>query len=623
VQRIKVMGVAALATTVVTGISVVAPGGTAAAASHPQVRGHARVGLHYGVNTPLCGRHAKPGAATCFGVRHVETSRNHPGAKPFTVDASYPTAPDGFGLTPGDLATAYDFDPESAFGATQTVAIVDAYDDPNILTDLNAFDTYYGIKADGVNVGESATSFVKVGQTGSTTVLPPADTSGWSGEEALDVEAVRGVCHHCNIILVEAKDAFDTNLVKGVAAAVKLGATEVSNSYGGPEGKAKNFPKHARKLYAKFYNYPGVVITASTGDDGWFSWDYTNLLNGSTSAESPNLPSSLPHVVAVGGTSLKLTASATRKSETVWNFNGPGNARGVATGQNLGATGGGCSVLYKASGWQRGIGGFTKTGCGKQRLAADISADGDPQTGYGVYDSYDCGPACEPLPTNFWGTIGGTSLSSPVIAAMWALAGGSGGVDYPSMSLYGHINKAKSSMYDIVKGGNSWCAGQGHAACAKGVGRLVGAPKWSPNDLEVGNTYLGTLDCGFKPRSKSVAAVTNNRQCYAASGYDGPSGLGAPIGLSEFRPLSVFAAIKHGKAVAKSKTAFSIGGGDPFPGATWAKGHWNFGDGTSSGGTHPKHVYKKPGTYTVTLKATDSYGNVSTVTGKVKVKVKS
>jgi len=594
---------------VVIGVSLVAPGG-AAAASHPQPRSHARVGTHYAVNRPVCAHLARPGQATCFAVRHVETSKQHPGAQAFTVDASYPTAPDGIGLTPGDLAVAYQFDPDSPIGASQTVAIVDAYNDPAIAADLAAFDEEYQIKADGVNVGETADSFTVVGQTGSPTALPPDDRKGWSGEEALDVEAVRGVCHQCRIILVETNDDYDKNLVKGVAAAVKLGATEISNSYGGPEGPASSFGSHARQVYRQHYNHPGVVITASTGDDGWYSWDEVNSLDGHRSAESPNLPSSLPNVVAVGGTALHLTSGATRKSESVWNTNGPGNRRGVAYGQGLGATGGGCSVMYKAFGWQRGISGFSKTGCGKHRLAADVSAVGDPNTGYGVYDSYDCGHGCDLAP-GFWGTIGGTSLSSPVIAAMWALAGGAGGVDYPTMSLYGHVNKAKSSVYDVITGGNSWCGGQRHSACAKGVGHLIGQPKASPNDLQVKKRYLGTLDCGFKPRSSSTVAVKNNRQCNAASGFDGPSGVGAPNGVGAFTPLVIHAGISHGAAIAKAKTAFAITG-DPFPGATWVKGRWDFGDGSTGGGAAPKHEYRKAGIYTVTLtNATDSYGNLS------------
>src|SRR5581483_9735732 len=124
----------------------------------------------------------------------------------------------------------------------------------------------------------------------------------------------------------------------------------------------------------------------------------------------------------------------------------------------LGGSGGGCSKWITAPSWQHHIRGYRQTGCGTKRLAADISADGDPETGFDVYTSWACAKGCHVG----WGTIGGTSLSSPLIAAMWALAGGAGGVAYPAASLYAHATRAHSRFFDVIHGGNSWCDGLSH-----------------------------------------------------------------------------------------------------------------------------------------------------------------
>jgi hypothetical protein len=111
---------------------------------------------------------------------------------------------------------------------------------------------------------------------------------------------VRGVCHNCKILLVEANTNSNNNLAAGAAAAVAAGATEVSSSYGGAEGTSPLSTSKKNNDIAQ-YDYPGVVITASTGDDGWYDWDDYN--DGDNSANSPEIPSSLPDVVSVGGTS--------------------------------------------------------------------------------------------------------------------------------------------------------------------------------------------------------------------------------------------------------------------------------------------------------------------------------
>ncbi len=117
------------------------------------------------------------------------------------VGAGAVTAGPSGGLTPEDLASAYGYSPTSS-GTGQTVGIVDAFDDPEIESDLAQFDTHYELPACTTANG----CFKKVGQTG-TSSLPAADKEGWSVEITLDVETVHAVCPNCRILLVEANNS--------------------------------------------------------------------------------------------------------------------------------------------------------------------------------------------------------------------------------------------------------------------------------------------------------------------------------------------------------------------------------------------------------------------------------
>jgi subtilase family serine protease len=194
------------------------------------------------------------------------------------VGPSFDTGPAG-GYAPSALATAYGYDPAAALTSPQTVAIVDAHNNPHALADLNAFDDQYGLPH------ETSATFKKVNQNGNASPLPTFD-GGWAVEISLDVQAVRGACNNCKILLVEAKTPLGSDLAVAVNTAARLGATEISNSYGGPE--AANLPTSIKQAY----NHPGIVITASTGDDGWFSWDLAN--DGGRSKNRTNTPRGLP-----------------------------------------------------------------------------------------------------------------------------------------------------------------------------------------------------------------------------------------------------------------------------------------------------------------------------------------
>src|SRR3954454_12402271 len=190
----------------------------------------------------VCGA-PKAGHAACDAMKLVAkttTSATPARATPMTA---VPAGPAG-GYTPADLAAAYGVTVDSSAGA-RTVAIVDAYNNPNVIADLNTFDAHYGIPA------ETTTSFKVVNQSGAASPLP-ANNTGWATEESLDVQTVRGLCRLCNIVLVEATSNAWADLAAATdTAATTMNAKIVSNSYGGSE---------AGFASASSYDHKGVAI---------------------------------------------------------------------------------------------------------------------------------------------------------------------------------------------------------------------------------------------------------------------------------------------------------------------------------------------------------------------------
>jgi subtilase family serine protease len=335
------------------------------------------------------------------------------------------------GYSPTDLRAAYNLVSASAnAGAGQTVAIVDAFDDPNAEKDINVYRAQFGIPACTTANG----CFRKVNQNGTKT-YPLAD-GGWAEEISLDLDMVSAICPKCHILLVEANSAIMFSLGAAVNRAVKLKANVISNSYGGRESFLDTW------YDSSYFNHPGVVITASTGDGGYGS----------------QYPASSRYVTAVGGTSLTKDFSVRGWSESVWSSNA-----------NEG-TGSGCSTQDARPIWQSVVPAITAV-C-PRRAVADVSAVADPATGVAVYDSYGY------KGSSGWLTFGGTSVASPIIASVYALAGNAKFVTYGARP-YGHTG----SLYDVT-------AGQ-------------------------------TASCG-------------NVLCTAATGWDGPTGLGTPNGTGAF-----------------------------------------------------------------------------------------
>ena len=225
-------------------------------------------------------------------------------------DAPSPAAGD-FGLRPQDLHAAYAL--PTAAPTSQTIAIIDAYNDPAAETDLRTYDEAFSLPSCTTANG----CFKQVNQHGETSNLPfpktlaeletarsgskpeaenAEEATGWGLEISLDIETAHSVCQSCQVVLVEATEPVDLDLEAAEHAAESLGATEISNSYGGPE---EGTTAHEA---AGPFNHPGTVITASAGDNGYLDWN-----SGLGAVE---FPAASPHVVAVGGTRLKLGAGS-------------------------------------------------------------------------------------------------------------------------------------------------------------------------------------------------------------------------------------------------------------------------------------------------------------------------
>ncbi|HKT02624.1 MAG TPA: S53 family peptidase [Rugosimonospora sp.] len=356
---------------------------------------------------------------SCVAVAHA-ASCSALVRMPVVTGAASPNAATPSGLFPADLVSAYNL-PSSTAGSGQTIAIVDAYNAPTAEADLAVYRSQFGLPACTTANG----CFKKVNQSGGTTY--PSNNGGWAEEISLDLDMASAICPNCKILLVEATSASFANLGAAENRAATLGANVISNSYGGSDA--------SDSTYGTYYNHPGIAITVSSGDGGY----------------GVEYPASSHYVTAVGGTSLTKSSSTTRGwTETAWS-----------------GAGSGCSAYNTALSGASSFG----TGCSR-RAVADVSAVADPNTGVAVYDSY----AYQGL--SGWLVFGGTSVSSPIIAGVYALAGNTASIDnnYP----YTH----STSLNDVTSGSNGSCS----------------TSQW----------------------------------CTARTGWDGPTGLGTPNGSGAF-----------------------------------------------------------------------------------------
>jgi subtilase family serine protease len=319
----------------------------AAAQAHGTARPTARV---------VCGT-VRAGYARCLSL--VRTGRN-----PRPADG----LPAGYG--PTGLQAAYSL--PAARGSGETVAVVDAFDDPNAESDLAVYRSTYGLPPCTVASG----CLQKLNEEGQTGDYPP-ENAGWALEISADLDMVSAACPNCHIELVEA----DTNSIGDLAVAehvaVASGAIAVSNSYGAAEWGQMS-------AVAGRFRHQGTTFVASSGDAGF---------------GTALFPAVLPTVIGVGGTSLTTGTGSRGYAEQAWSLGGSG-----------------CSAYVAKPAWQH------DTHC-HMRTVADVSAVADPATGVAVYDTV-------PYLGETWYVVGGTSVASPLIAGVVALSGRAVGPSY-------------------------------------------------------------------------------------------------------------------------------------------------------------------------------------------------
>ncbi|MBO0868307.1 MAG: S53 family peptidase [Micromonosporaceae bacterium] len=344
---------------------------------------------------PVSGRMAC--LALLLGALSAQPATGHAGAQP-GVTAPFTTHP----FTAADLQSAYQL-PSALLGARQTIAIVDAYDDPNAAKDVAVYRATNQLPACDADFP----CFRKVDQRGGIQ-YPPTD-SGWAVEISLDLDMASAACPNCQLLLVEADDNTVENLAAAVDEAVALGADVISNSYGTLE-----YSSEVGSLGPHF-DHPGVALVASSGDSGF----------------GVAVPAALPGVVAVGGTTLFPDGSARGWGETGWS-----------------GAGSGCSAYVAKPRWQH------DQLCG-MRSVADVAAVADPRTPVAVYDTFG-----QPG----WVAVGGTSVAAPLVAGVYALAGNAGTIE-PAQYLGAHpqrLNDVVAGANGDCGGGYLCHAGNGY-----------------------------------------------------------------------------------------------------------------------------------------------------------------
>ena len=382
-------------------------------------------GEHY-----VCPAPVRPGEMECMAI--VRSQR--PGLARRGGAAS---RSDGF-YSPAELHSAYKLAAASAGrGRGETIAVVDAYSDPKAAADLARYRSRYHLGRCMVRDG----CLRIVNQAGAAAPLPRPNWA-WAAEESVDLDMVSAICPNCRILLIEARAADFGDLIAAENTAYASGARYISNSWAGGEftGEASD---------ARFFDHPGTVIDFASGDSGY----------------GPAFPADLQYVTSVGGTTLRHARNRRGWAESVWGSRGYG-----APG-----TGSGCSALAAKPSWQRAD-DRAPAGC-LNRTMNDVAAVGDPRTGVAVYDSYP-----SPNWSPGWNEFGGTSVATPIITAVYALAGPPEPRTYPAQYPYLHPGR----LFGVVSGTNGSC--------------------------ERNRRYL----------------------CHGTRGYDGPTGLGTPDGTAAF-----------------------------------------------------------------------------------------
>src|SRR3954447_21717402 len=433
-------------------------------------------------------RNSKP--CSTYWAQYIDTTDPGP---------HFPYAPCGY--TPEQLRGAYGVAGSGLTGAGQTVAVIDAYASPTIVDDVNRYSRDNGLpQLNGSNFSQVASP-----GTFKRPDNPAHDASGWYGEETLDIEAVHGIAPDAKIVYVGAPnnrqdlDAALNHVVDRQLAQI------VTNSYGFssealPPGYIKPYNDTFIQAAAE-----GIGLYFSSGDDG----DETGG-TGSAAARPPDWTASSPWVTAVGGTSLKVGAANNYVGERGWSTLKNTLVNG-AWGPNtyVYGSGGGVSRLFLEPGYQTAAGVNSVAFWGfNGRVVPDVSMVGDPNTGMlvgqtqtfadaTIYDTY---------------RIGGTSLSSPLFAAMMALA------DQAAGHAHGFANPAL------------------YAAGSGAYRDVVDTPTLTDAVIRVDYANSENASDGLTTSRRWLGY--EGTSLHATAGYDDMTGLGSPNGPAFFAALS-------------------------------------------------------------------------------------
>jgi len=345
------------------------------------------------------------------------------------------------GLFPAQVKHLYDFDGAGIDGKGQTIAVVDAFDDPNIEADLGVFDAQFGLPA--CTTANGCFKKVYADSNGNVTATAPPPDSGWSLEISLDVEWAHAIAPRAKIMLVEGQSNSFNDLFSAIFVAYTNGANFVSMSWGGGE-----FPEETQ--VDPFFQVPGVTFIASSGD----------------SAFGVQYPAVSPYVIGVGGTTLETNPAAVYLGETAWSDGG-----------------GGISQFEPEPLFQSFFG--LPHDPHHLRGVPDVAYDGDPVTGVALYDSV-------PYQGFYgWFQVGGTSAGAPQWSAILAdvdsirvekkrppLAYTNGGAAF---ALYVAAGRGARTFHDISIGTNGLCGAQ--CLAAEGYDYITGLGTPSVGEL--------------------------------------------------------------------------------------------------------------------------------------------
>ncbi len=348
-------------------------------------------------------------------VREIQTGRVCSQTGPHRCFAHARATVDGLveshvvpaGLGALDLQAAYKL--PATLQGTPTIAIVDAYGYPQLEADLAVYRMQYGLPA--CTIANGCLKIVDEHGGSSLPALPPA-SDDWTVETALDVDMASAGCPTCKILVVQAQDSGGNGLEVAQNTAATLGATVISNSWGGPEQAGTSLAS-----LEPYFAHPNIAIFVAAGDNGY-----------NDAGQGPDYPGTSAHVIAVGGTKLVKDSSARGWTETAWTSGGSA-----------------CSLSITKPEYQ------SASGCA-HKATTDIAAVGDPATGPAVYNARNGG----------WIAVGGTSAAAPLVAAIYAATGN--GAHTSGQFL--RDNAAK--LYDVTSGRNGTCSTA--ILCTAGIG---------------------------------------------------------------------------------------------------------------------------------------------------------